>query len=146
MPDVDPSEAGSRYERGERVRREVLGDEHVDRSLAQLDDFSHALNELVTEACWGDVWTRPGLERRTRSLLNIVMLTALGRNHELGVHVRGAIRNGCTDIEIREALLQAAVYCGVPAALESSRVAAAVLRELAESVSSVSNGLGEDVG
>lgn len=117
------------YEAGLRVRREVLGEAHVDRSLAQVSEFSRPIQEFVTEYCWGAVWTRDGLERKTRSLLNIVMLTALNRSHELAVHVRGAITNGATVAEIQEALLQTAVYVGVPAALESFRVAEGVLKE-----------------
>lgn len=121
----------ARYERGLAIRREVLGEAHVDRSLAAVSEFSRPIQELVTASVWGDVWSRPGLERRTRSLLNLVMLIALGRNHELGVHVRGAVRNGCTETEIQEALLQTAVYCGAPAALEAFRVAERVLGEIA---------------
>lgn len=112
---------------GSRVRREVLGDAHVDRSLAQATAFSLPLQELVTEYCWGTVWARPGLPRSTRSLLTLVMLTALGRVQELRLHVRGALNNGVTPSEIREALLQAAVYCGVPAALEAFRGAEEIL-------------------
>jgi 4-carboxymuconolactone decarboxylase len=116
----------------------VLGEAHVDRSLAKVSEFSRPVQELVTATVWGDVWSRPGLERRTRSLLNLVMLTALGRIHELAVHVRGAVRNGCTESEIQEALLQTAVYCGAPAALEAFRVAEGVLGEIAaESAGSV---------
>lgn len=122
--------SGERFERGMEVRREVLGAAHVDRSMAQASDFARPLQELVTEACWGDVWTRPGLDRRTRSLLNLAMLTALNRMHEFAVHVRGALNNGCTEEEIREVLLQTAVYCGAPAALESCRVAERTLREV----------------
>ncbi|GAA5156055.1 carboxymuconolactone decarboxylase family protein [Amycolatopsis dongchuanensis] len=122
----------ARFEAGLATRKEVLGAEHVERSLAKVTDFSRPVQELVTEYCWGEVWTRDGLERRTRSLLNLVMLTALNRMHELAVHVRGAVRNGCTQSEIQEALLQTAIYCGVPAALESFRVAERVLTELAE--------------
>ncbi|MBX5469688.1 MAG: carboxymuconolactone decarboxylase family protein [Thermoleophilaceae bacterium] len=114
---------------GEEMRRAVLGDEHVDRSLARADPFTRPLQELVTEYCWGAIWTRPGLSRRDRSLLNLGMLTALDRPEELRLHVRGALNNGCTPAEIQEALLQAAVYCGVPAALSAFSVAAAVLRE-----------------
>ncbi|WP_374213085.1 4-carboxymuconolactone decarboxylase [Crossiella sp. SN42] len=106
---------------GSRVRREVLGDAHVERSLAKATAFSRPLQELVTEYCWGTVWARPGLPRGTRSLLTLVMLTALGRGQELRLHVRGALNNGVTPGEIREALLQAAIYCGVPAALEAFR-------------------------
>ena len=110
------------FQAGLRTRREVLGDAHVERSLAQVTDFSRPIQEFVTEYCWGEVWTRDGLSRQTRSLLNIAMLTALNRMHELAVHVRGAINNGVTPEQIQEVLLQAAVYVGVPAALESFRV------------------------
>ena len=120
-----------RYERGLAARRDVLGDEHVDRSLGQATEFSRLSQEFVTEFCWGDVWTRPGLDRRTRSLINLAMLTALNRKHEFRVHVRGAINNGCTPEEIRETLLQTIVYCGAPAGLESFREAQAVLDEMA---------------
>lgn len=118
------------FERGLRVRRDVLGAQHVDRSLAQVSDFSRPVQEFVTEFCWGAVWDRPQLDRRTRSLLNLAMLTALNRMHEFAVHVRGAVNNGCTEDEIREVLLQTAAYCGAPAALESFRVAERVLTEL----------------
>jgi len=117
------------YEKGLENRRSVLGTEHVNRSLAQVSDFSRPIQELVTEYCWGVVWDSDGLERKTRSLLNIVMLTALNRNHELTVHVRGAITNGATVTEIQEALLQTAIYVGVPASLESFRVAEQALKE-----------------
>ena len=123
-------QVSGRFERGLQTRREVLGSDHVDRSLRQVTEFSRPVQELVTEYCWGEIWTRPGLDRKTRSLLNIVMLTALNRMHELTVHVRGAVTNGATDEEIQEALLQTAVYCGVPAALESFRVAEQVLKEV----------------
>jgi 4-carboxymuconolactone decarboxylase len=125
------SEQNDGYQRGLRVRREVLGDAHVDRSLAAVSDFARPIQEYVTATCWGELWSRPGLDRRTRSLINLAMLTALNRNHELAVHVRGAITNGCTEQEIQEVLLQTAAYCGAPAALESFRVADRVLGELA---------------
>jgi 4-carboxymuconolactone decarboxylase len=118
---------GDRYEEGRRVRGEVLGAEHVERALANASDFNRPIQELVTEYCWGVVWARPGLGRRERSLVNLGMLTALNRSHELGVHVRGALRNGCTPAEIQEVLLQAAIYCGVPAAMEAFRVAEAAI-------------------
>jgi 4-carboxymuconolactone decarboxylase len=121
-----------RFEEGLEVRKEVLGADHVERSLAKVTDFSRPVQELVTEYCWGEVWARDGLPRKTRSLLNLVMLTAMNRMHELAVHVRGAVRNGCTEAEIQEALLQTAIYCGVPAALESFRVAEKALADLAE--------------
>jgi 4-carboxymuconolactone decarboxylase len=117
------------YEKGLENRRSVLGTEHVNRSLAQVSDFSRPIQELVTEYCWGVVWDSDGLERKTRSLLNIVMLTALNRNHELAIHVRGAITNGASVTEIQEALLQTAIYVGVPASLESFRVAEQALKE-----------------
>jgi 4-carboxymuconolactone decarboxylase len=123
-------QANGRFERGLQTRREVLGADHVDRSMAQVTDFARPVQELVTEYCWGEIWTRDGLDRRTRSLLNLAMLTALGRMHELAVHVRGAVTNGCTEEEIQEALLQTMVYCGAPAALESFRVAEKVLAEV----------------
>lgn len=119
------------YQRGLKIRREVLGGAHVDRSLAAASEFARPLQEYVTATAWGRIWSRPGLDRRTRSLLTLAMLTALNRNHELAVHVRGAVTNGCTVDEIQEALLQTAVYCGAPAALESFRVAERVLNELA---------------
>ena len=124
------SDDEGRLERGNQVRREVLGDAHVDRSMKQATDFTRVVQEYVTASCWGDVWSRPGLDRRTRSLLNLAMLTALNRPHEFSVHVRGAIRNGCTEAEIQEVLLQTAAYCGAPAALESFRLAERVLTEL----------------
>jgi 4-carboxymuconolactone decarboxylase len=108
---------------GAKIRAEVLGEEYVQASLARATDFTLPLQRLVTEYCWGAVWSRPGLDRRTRSLLNIAMLTALGHQSELGLHVRGALRNGVTIAEVQEAVLQAAVYCGVPAALNASRTA-----------------------
>jgi 4-carboxymuconolactone decarboxylase len=115
---------------GDTMRRKVLGDEHVERSRANATPFSRPLQDLVTEYCWGAVWTRPGLEPPVRSLLNIAMLTALGKPDELRLHVRGAINNGCSVEEIQEVLLQAAVYCGVPAALEASRAAQQVIADL----------------
>ena len=118
------------YEVGLGVRRAVLGGEHVDASLARASEFARPVQELVTEFCWGAVWARPGLDRRTRSLVNVAMLTALNRGHELGVHVRGAVTNGATVEEIQEVLLQTAVYVGFPAALESFRIAEQVLDDL----------------
>jgi len=114
---------------GWRCAREVLGAEHVDRALERATDFDRPLQDLVTRYCWGEVWTRPGLDRRTRSLLNLAMLTALDRPKELAGHVRGALTNCCTPGEISEVILQAAIYCGVPAAIDSSRVAREVLEE-----------------
>lgn len=118
-----------RLEAGLKIRREVLGDDYVNRSMQQADEFTRPFQELVSEYCWGAIWARPGLPRRTRSLLNIAMLTALNRPHEVKLHLQGALNNGCSREEIREVLLQAAVYCGVPAALDSFRIAREVFRE-----------------
>jgi len=118
------------YERGLAIRKEVLGEAHVQRSLDAVSEFSRPIQELVTEYCWGEVWSREGLDRQTRSMLNLAMLTALNRSHELGVHVRGAMNNGVTPAQIQEVLIQAAVYVGAPAALESFRVAERVLKEM----------------
>jgi 4-carboxymuconolactone decarboxylase len=118
------------FDKGITMRRQVLGDAHVDRAMAEASEFARPVQDLVTEFCWGAVWSRDGLDLRTRSLLNLVMLTALNRIHEFGVHVRGAVNNGCSRDQIREALLQTAVYCGAPAALESFRVAERILAEM----------------
>jgi 4-carboxymuconolactone decarboxylase len=104
------------HARGLKNRKEVLGDAHVERSFATADDFTRPYQDLITEYCWGAVWDRPGLSRKTRSLLNLAMLTALNREEEFRLHVRAAFRNGVTKDEIREVLLQTAIYCGVPAA------------------------------
>jgi 4-carboxymuconolactone decarboxylase len=118
------------YEQGLRTRREVLGADYVDRAVAQADDFNRPLQEYVTQYCWGDIWNRPGLDRRTRSLLNLAMLTALNRPHELKLHIQGALRNGVTREEIREVFLQAGMYCGVPAAVDSFRCAREVFKDI----------------
>ncbi|WP_287001576.1 MULTISPECIES: carboxymuconolactone decarboxylase family protein [Gordonia] len=118
------------YREGIEMRKTVLGAAHVQRSLDNVTEFSRPIQELVTEYCWGAVWTRPGLDRKTRSLLNLAMLTTLNRGHELAVHFRGAVTNGCTEEEIQEVLIQAAIYAGVPAALESFRIAEATLSEI----------------
>jgi 4-carboxymuconolactone decarboxylase len=118
------------FEQGLAVRREVLGAAYVDKSIAEADEFMAPLQQLVTEYCWGSIWTREGLSRRDRSIINLAMITALNRPAEVRLHVRGAINNGVTRDEIREVLLQTAVYCGVPAALDSFKVARDVLREI----------------
>lgn len=123
---------GELYDRGLEMRKQVLGDAHVQRSLDAASDFSRDIQELVTEYCWGAVWTRDGLDLKTRSAINLAMLTALNRGHELSVHVRGALNNGMTSDEIKEVLMQTAIYCGVPAALESFRIAEKTIREIAE--------------
>lgn len=118
------------FEAGLATRREVLGNDYVDRALASADDFSRPLQELVTEFAWGTVWQRPGLPRRDRSLMTVVMLVALNRPHELRLHLRGALNNGLSREEIREALLHAAVYCGMPAAVDAFRAAREVFAEI----------------
>jgi 4-carboxymuconolactone decarboxylase len=115
------------YEKGLKIRREVVGEEYVNRSLAEMDDFTRPLQELVTRYCWGDVWSREGLSRRDRSIINLAAISALNRPNELKLHVRGALRNGMTPKEIREVLLQIAIYGGVPAALDSFRIAKEVI-------------------
>lgn len=115
------------FETGLAIRREVLGAEYVDGSLARADDFMMAFQRITTEWCWGYAWSRPGLERKTRSLLNLAMLTALGKPSELQLHVRGALANGVTTDEIMETLLHATVYCGIPAGLDAFKAAHAVL-------------------
>ncbi len=117
----------TRFERGMKIRREVLGSAHVDATMAAVDDFTGPLQQLVTEYCWGTVWAREELPRRTRSLINLSMIAALNRPHELKLHVRGALRNGVSREEIREVLLQVAIYCGLPAAIDSFRAAKEVL-------------------
>lgn len=118
------------FDKGLKNRREVLGAEYVDASIKNATDFNIDMQELVTQYCWGDVWNRPGLERKTRSFLNLAMITALNRPHELKLHVRGAINNGLTKDEIKEVFLQASIYCGVPAAIDSFRVAAEVFNDM----------------
>ncbi|RTZ45534.1 4-carboxymuconolactone decarboxylase [Candidimonas sp. SYP-B2681] len=118
------------FEQGLETRRAVLGTEYVDASIKNATDFNIDMQELVTQYCWGDVWNRPGLDRKTRSFLNLAMITALNRPHELKLHVRGAINNGLTKDEIKEVFLQAGIYCGVPAAIDSFRVASEVFKEM----------------
>jgi 4-carboxymuconolactone decarboxylase len=117
------------YDRGLKVRREVLGADYVDKQIASADDFNRPMQNLVTEYCWGAIWNRPGLDRRTRSMLNLAMLSALNRHHEFKAHVKGAIKNGVTKQEITEVLLQVAIYCGVPAGVEHFRLAREALKE-----------------
>lgn len=117
------------FDQGLKTRREVLGADYVDRAIAGADDFSRPMQELVTQYCWGDVWNRPGLDRRTRSLLNLAMLGALNRPHELELHVRGALNNGVTKEEIAEVFLQLSVYCGVPAGVDAFRTARRVFEQ-----------------
>jgi 4-carboxymuconolactone decarboxylase len=118
------------FDRGLEVRREVLGAEYVDGSLKSANDFMMAFQQITTEWCWGYAWTRGGLDRKTRSLINLAMLTALNRAPEVKLHVRGALNNGVTVEEIKEVLLHATVYCGIPAGLDSFKAANEVLKEL----------------
>jgi 4-carboxymuconolactone decarboxylase len=117
------------HERGMEVRREVLGDEHVDNAIAKTTDFTRDFQDLITRNAWGEIWTRPGLDRRMRSAITMTALIALGHFEELAMHVRAARRNGLSDDEIKEVLLQSAVYCGVPAANRAFAIADRVLQE-----------------
>ena len=108
----------------------MLGAEYVDGAIRNADDFNTPIQELVTEYCWNEIWNRPGLDRRTRSMLNLAMITALNRPHELKLHVRGAINNGLSKNDIQEVFLQTAIYCGVPAAIDSFRTAKEVFKEM----------------
>ena len=130
MSDAITAETDALFKQGLEVRREVLGKGYVDQSLEQANDFMMAFQHITTEWCWGYAWTRPGLDRKSRSILNLGMLTALNRPQELKLHVRAAITNGVTVEEIKEALIQATIYCGVPAGLEAFRSANEVLKEL----------------
>jgi 4-carboxymuconolactone decarboxylase len=118
------------YQRGLVIRKAVLGNDYVEKSLAAADDFSRPMQELATEYCWGRVWSRPGLGRRDRSLINLAMISALNRPHELKIHVKGALANGVTREEICEVFLQVAIYCGVPAGIDSVRIAREAFAEL----------------
>lgn len=118
------------FEKGLKTRREVLGAEYVDNSLKNAGEFNMPMQELVTEFAWNAIWNRPGLDRRSRSMINLAMLTALNRPHELKLHLKGAINNGLTKDEIREILMQTAIYCGVPAAIDSFRCAKEVFTEM----------------
>lgn len=120
------------FMKGDKVRRAVLGDEFVDNSFANADDYSREMFELSTEYCWGAVWAREGLSHKTRSIVNLAMLSALNRPHELKLHVSGALRNGVTKDEIKEILLQVAIYCGIPAGVDGFRNAKDAIREYEE--------------
>ncbi len=118
------------FEKGLAIRKSVLGAEYVDKALASADDFNRPLQELTTEYCWGWCWGREGLDKKTRSIINLAMISALNRPHEVKVHVRGALTNGLTKDEIREVLLQVAIYCGIPAGVDSFRLAKEVFTEM----------------
>lgn len=117
------------FDTGLTIRKEVVGEQYVEQALARSTGFDQDFQTLVTEFCWGSIWGRPGLDRKTRSLLNLAMLSALNRSKELGLHVRGALRNGVTEAEISEALMQVTVYCGVPAGVEAFSVARAAIAD-----------------
>ena len=117
------------WDKGLAVRKEVLGADYVERNLKAADDFNMPMQELVTQSCWGWLWARPNLPRKTRSMLNLAMLSALNRPHEFKAHVKGALTNGVTREEIREILLQVAVYCGMPAGVEGFRLAREAMKE-----------------
>lgn len=118
------------FKKGLAIRREVLGAAYVDKSVNSSSEFMKPMQKLTTEWCWGEIWSRPGLERRTRSMLNLAMLTALNRPNEIRLHVRGAVNNGVSTQEMQEVLLQACIYCGVPAALDAFKVAQEVIQQI----------------
>jgi 4-carboxymuconolactone decarboxylase len=118
------------FDKGLQLRKEVLGAEYVDRSIQGADDFTRPLQKLITEYCWGEAWGSDALDKRTRSMLNLAMLTALGKKDELKLHTRGAINNGVTMEEIQAVLIQACIYCGVPAALDASKAVREALKEV----------------
>lgn len=118
------------FDRGLAIRKDVLGKEFVEKSFESADDFNMPMQELTTEYCWGAIWGRDGLPRKTRSMLNIAMLSALNRNHELRMHLKGALVNGVTKDEIKEILLQVAIYCGIPAGVDSFRTAREVFAQI----------------
>ena len=118
------------FEKGLAIRKSVLGAEYVEKSIAAADDFNRPMQELTTEYCWGWCWGREGLDKKTRSIINLAMISALNRPHELKMHVKGAVANGLTKDEIREVLLQVAIYCGIPAGVDSFRIAKEALAEL----------------
>ena len=120
---MDKREHKQRFDAGLKTRREVLGAKYVDAAMAGVDDFNREFTEMLNTYCWNDIWNRPGLPRKTRSVLNLGMLVALGKEHELKLHIRGALNNGLTRDEIKEVLLQTAIYCGVPAAVVAFRAA-----------------------
>lgn len=125
----DRKERSEKFERGLKTRRAVLGAEYVDRSLEQADEFNWAMQQMTTEWCWDEIWNRPGIERRDRSILNLGMTAALNRPQEFKLHLRGALNNGLTKDELKEIFLQIGVYCGVPAALDCFRIAKEVFKE-----------------
>ena len=130
---IRPDFETDQFKKGLEIRRAVVGDSYVQKSLSEADDLTAPLQKLVTEYCWGEVWSRPGLDRRIRSFLNLAMLIALNRPNELRLHLRGAINNGVTREEITEVVLQAAIYCGVPASLDAMKAAKEVIAQMEQS-------------
>ncbi len=118
------------FEKGLAIRRAVLGADYVDKAMSTADDFNRPMQELTTQYCWGEIWGRPGLDRRTRSFINLAMISALNRPHEVKAHIKGALNNGLTKDDIKEVFLQVAIYCGVPAGVDSFRAAQEVFKEL----------------
>jgi 4-carboxymuconolactone decarboxylase len=118
------------FEKGLAIRRAVLGADYVDKAMSTADDFNRPMQELTTQYCWGEIWGRPGLDRRTRSIINLAMISALNRPHEVKAHIKGALNNGLTKDDIREVFLQVAIYCGVPAGVDSFRAAQEVFKEM----------------
>ena len=128
--EVNGRQVSERFERGLKTRREVLGGAYVDASIDKATEFNWPMQELVTEYCWDEIWNRPGLDRKSRSILNLGMISALNRPHELKLHVRGAINNGLSKDQIREVFMQVSIYCGVPAAIDGFRIAQEVFDEM----------------
>jgi 4-carboxymuconolactone decarboxylase len=126
---MDKRSHDERARNGLQTRREVLGADYVDKAMASVDEFNEEFTEVLNTYCWNDIWNRPGLPRKTRSVLNLGMLVALGKEHELKLHINGALNNGLTKDEIKEVLLQTAIYCGVPAAVVAFRCAREVFRD-----------------
>src|SRR5882672_4083940 len=126
---MDKRDHKQRFDDGLKTRREVLGAKYVDASMAAIDDFNREFTDMLNASCWNDVWNRPGLPKKTRSMLNLAMLSALGKEHELKLHLNGSLNSGVTKEEIREVLLQVAIYCGVPAAVVAFRCAKEVFKE-----------------
>jgi len=127
---MTPMDETKRYQQGMKIRRAVLGDEHVDRAVAATTDFNRDFQDFITRSAWGEIWARPGLPRHTRSLLTLAMMVALNRSEEFRLHVKAAFNNGVTRDQIKEVLLHSAIYCGVPAANSAFHIAADVFREM----------------
>jgi len=125
-----PMSEGELFEKGLKVRKEVLGEDYVNKSIAGADEFTRTMAEWSTAYCWGALWTRPGMDRRTRSIVNLAMISALNRPHELKLHVKAALKNGLTKEEMKEIFLQVAVYAGVPAGIDSFRIAREAFKEV----------------